>query len=571
MRRVSLALALVWITAGCATWSPPWTPETVAPPSTPPAPLESAPPLASVTQPVAVPATAPAPDTAAPPIPLTPEAALLTALLNNRGIEVARFGPDIAETLIPQARAAFDPLLGASLTLSGDERALSSTRVDARRVARSAGDAVDDTVSLLGQVQQLITALRNDADDLDIDSRNGALTLSQRLPTGTQFSVAGNAGTADSNLTGDQDSSGVSVQMAQPLLEDAGLAVNLVALRQARNRAAQGEAAFREQVLDFTATVELTYWDLTLAEEVLEIRRFAVDLAAEQLRRNEELFRIGRIIEGDVMAARAERASRQASLADAEADLQRQTLAMIQLINPSAAEQWALRFDPMEPQPVETAAVDEEASEALALVYRPDVAQARLDLANANLDSLQTRNALLPRLDLVGTYSSNDVRGNAISTSGSSGGFASSTDSESYRVGIQFEQPLFNRGEKARYRRAQLIEKQTAASIANLEQTVARQVRQAIVDVHQQWQRIQATAEALASRTEQLRIAQGRYDAGRITNLDLLLVQRDLIQARVDDVTARLRYIEAMTRLYAAEGTLLVRRGVTLDLAGEQK
>jgi len=571
MRRLSCALALIVITAGCATWSPPWTPETVAPPATPPAPLEPAPPLPSVTQPVAVPDTVAASDPNAPAVPLTLESALLTALVNNRGLEVARFGPDIAETLIPQARAAFDPLLSASLTASDDERALTSAAADARRVTRTAGDAVEDTVTLLGQVQQLITSLRGDDGELDIESRTGTLAVSQRLPTGTQFSVAGNAGTADSNLTGDQDSDGVSVQVAQPLLEDAGLAVNLVALRQARNRAAQGEAVFREQVLDFVATVDLTYWDLTLAEEVLEIRRFAVDLAAEQLRRNEELFRVGRIIEGDVMAARAERASREASLADAEADLQQQTLAMIQLINPRVAEQWGLRFDPLEPPPVQPVAVDPQASEALALAYRPDVAQARLDLANANLDSLQARNELLPRLDVVGAYASNDVRGNAISASGFSSGSGSTTDSESYRVGIQFEQPLFNRGEKARYRRAQLIEKQTAASIANLEQTVARQVRQAAVAVHQQWQRIQATAEALASRTEQLRVAQGRYDAGRITNLDLLLVQRDLIQARVDDVTARLRYIEALTRLHAAEGTLLERRGVSLDLAREQK
>jgi outer membrane protein TolC len=51
--------------------------------------------------------------------------------------------------------------------------------------------------------------------------------------------------------------------------------------------------------------------------------------------------------------------------------------------------------------------------------------------------------------------------------------------------------------------------------------------------------------------------------------LDVLQVQRDYIQSQVDDATARVRYIEALTELYAAEGTLLERRGISLaGLAG---
>jgi outer membrane protein TolC len=68
-----------------------------------------------------------------------------------------------------------------------------------------------------------------------------------------------------------------------------------------------------------------------------------------------------------------------------------------------------------------------------------------------------------------------------------------------------------------------------------------------------------------------LRIAQDRNAVGKATNLDVQIVQRNLIQAEVDEGTARVGYIEALTSLYAAEGTLLERRGIRLDDEGANR
>jgi outer membrane protein TolC len=55
------------------------------------------------------------------------------------------------------------------------------------------------------------------------------------------------------------------------------------------------------------------------------------------------------------------------------------------------------------------------------------------------------------------------------------------------------------------------------------------------------------------------------------TNLDVLQVERDFIESQVDDATARVRYIQALTQLYAAEGTLLERRGISMEAVNEHK
>ena len=45
----------------------------------------------------------------------------------------------------------------------------------------------------------------------------------------------------------------------------------------------------------------------------------------------------------------------------------------------------------------------------------------------------------------------------------------------------------------------------------------------------------------------------------------------DLILAQVNEITARVSYIQALVGLYAAEGTLLERRGVTFDDISKDK
>jgi outer membrane protein TolC len=200
-------------------------------------------------------------------------------------------------------------------------------------------------------------------------------------------------------------------------------------------------------------------------------------------------------------------------------------------------------------------------------MYRPELAQARLDLANQDLEVVRTRNGLLPRLDAFASYG----RSSLGSDWSGARDYLDQNDFENYRFGLQFEVPILNRGERARYTRAKLGREQAETAIANLQQMLDTQVHQAAVEVERQWQRIAATQEAVASRQEEMRVQQDRYSVGLSTNLDVLQVQRDLIFAQVNEVTARVSYIQALVGLYAAEGTLLERRGVTLDDLSKDK
>ncbi len=558
---VLLVPVLAW---GCVAQTR-WTPKSVSPPAAAQAGVEVAPSLGERAELVKGP-EAPGPEES---VPLTRDGALLTALKNNRGIDAARLGPQIDATFVPEARAVFDPvLLGTASTGHNTQRVTAPSTLTTTGTGSSAATTIPTTtIQLLTQIRQLASALnQSDYRGVTSENSNASLTLQNYLPTGTKLFLTGAVSAAYVSGSGSDHEGSWTLGVDQALLKNAGLAVNLVALNQAKNRSAQSAHVFRAAVLDTIRQVETTYWELVLAKELLKIRQFAVTLAEEQRKRNEDYLEVGRAIEGDVMTAQAEKASRMADVVDAEAAIRTQNLALIRLMNPDNAKKWSLSFEPAEPAEVVQVDLNIEASEKLALQYRPEMAQARLDLANLDLSLASAKNDLLPTLDLTASYGRVSSGAKRADTTR----FLDDGDFDNYQVGLSLTAPLLNRAERARYRRAKLANQQGERTLGNLELSITTETRQAAVEVRRQWERITADQEAVRSRTEELRIAQGRYEVGRTTNLDLLLVQRDFIQAQIAEISSRVRYIEALTAFYAAEGTLLERRGIFLDSEKEQ-
>jgi outer membrane protein len=548
MKRFSLAFLL--LLSACATHEPRWTPAEVAPPAWVP-PVEAA--AESSPAPEANEAPSPA-------VPLSVQEAVLLAFANNRGVDVSELDPAIAATAIDEARAQFDVNLAASLRAGRNTTEFENNTSSA--FTTGLGTDVDRLVQSINTVIREVNSPIITSDVHDTTSR---LVVQQQLPTGTRITATGDYSGTRSNLNPNTYDGAWNVELAQPLLQGAGTGVNFVALRKAKNNTAISEHAFRRDVLELVEQVEVTYWDLVLAKALLGINTFAVGLADEQLRLNQDLLAAGRGVEADVLSAEAERASRAANVIDAQAQIKDRNLLLIRLLNPQADSPWQISFEPETPAEAPVVAVDTEASVKLAMDYRPELAQARLDLSNADLDVRSAKNSLLPQLDLVASYGES----NGANSTGGALNFLDDDDGSSYAIGLEFSTPIPRRAEKARYRRSLLSQTQRERLIADTEQGVETETRRAVVEVERQWAQITPAQEAVHARTRELETAQARYTTGRSTNLDVLIVQRDLIQAQVNEVSARIAYLQALSSLYAAEGTLLDRRGITLEIEEE--
>ncbi|MCX7011971.1 MAG: TolC family protein, partial [Candidatus Sumerlaeota bacterium] len=528
-RRTLLAeagLAVLAVCAVCCAYHPRWTPETVAPPASLAVALDNADRAWRAGQ-------ATLPTDRATTLPLTRDGAILTGVTRNRSLAVERFGPEISRTSIDEARAAFDPSLTGSASYGRSTRP-----------AGAGGGSVGTASAPVGTGSSTGSG-GGAATSVTTRNFNTSLQINETLPTGTELFLSG-AYAGQRTLPPWIYTGSWSAGFNQSLLRGMGVNVNLVTLRQARNTFASSQHQLRGFVLDLVQQIETAYWELALADETLRIREFSVRLANEQLQLNEDMIAVGKLAPSARFTAEAELATREADLVDAQAGVKSRTLDLIRLLDPDHVAQWEIHFDPKDPPEVERVEVMPDVSATLAKQYRPELAQSRLDLANRDLDVVQTRNGLLPNLTGFGSYG----RMSAGTDSHQATDDLDSSKYDNYQVGLSLQMDPLDRAERAARARARFQQQQAEAAVRNLEQQVDSDVRHAAVEVQRQWERIPATQKAVRSGEEDVQVQQSRFAVGIGTNIDVLTVQRSLIQSQLDEVTARIKYIEALTALY---------------------
>lgn len=193
----------------------------------------------------------------------------------------------------------------------------------------------------------------------------------------------------------------------------------------------------------------------------------------------------------------------------------------------------------------------------LAEKLRPDLNQARLQLQQQALETIVTRNGLLPRLDFFIT----------LGKTGYADSFATSfrgLDGNTYDLaaGLSLSHSLGNRAAKARHQAAQASQRQAEQAVANLRQLVRLDVRLAANELERARQHITASAATRALQEQTLVAEQERFEAGTSTSLLVSQTQRDLLVSQIAEVRAIVNYRIAPVNLFLAEGSLLERRGI---------
>lgn len=540
MRRAATVACVAAVTVAAAGgWLPAGAQDRTEVPDVP-----APPPLAGVTEPDvgARPGMRPAADGA---VRLTLAAALSTALTSSPTLEVEQYLPLVARTAIPEAWAVFDPQLAAGAAYRDATNQLSAVQSFTFRPDDDGGDGQDPAAA----------PRRLERQSFDLSA-----TASTLFPTGTRLALSGLLTSSDTNFTPREYEGSWSLELRQSLLEGFGREVNLVAVRQSANRAVGSEWQLRRAVLEVVAAVETAYWELVLAQEVVDIREFGVRLASEQLALNRDLVDTGRAVDSAVLSASAEQASRRADLAEAEGDVRALSATLTRLLGAGSAAPGE-RYAAVDEPDVERVAVDAERSVQLALELRPELYRDRAALANRDLEVIAARDLLEPRLDLSAGYGRSSL-GPSLADAGEH--LIDDSPFDTWWLGVVLDLPLSRRGDRARLERATLTRLQAAAVLDDTASRVTEEVRRAAIDVETQWLRVEATREAVEGRREELRIERDRYQVGMSRNLDVLLVQRLLIQAEVDAAAARVDFLQALTELYRAEGTLLERRRIVV-------
>jgi outer membrane protein TolC len=454
--------------------------------------------------------------------------AILSAMENNSSLVVERLNPEIRKTFTEEEQAVFDPVLGAEIAFE---------RNDVAQTSLSSRGTLDTTT----------------------DVYEGSVSLKEYFPTGTFMELGFSGSVTDSDQSDDPYAKArVGLSVTQSLLRGYGTEVNQARIQQSRLETAISSYELRGFSEALVEQVENAYWDYALAQREIEIFEESLKLANQQLAETEEMIRVGVMAEAELAAVQAEVAGQKQGLINAKSALVSNRNLLLRLLNPPGESLWDREISLVHPPSLPDADLGEIGEHVtISQRMRPEINQAKLDIQRNQLDVVRTRNGMLPVMDL---FINLGKTGYADSFSGAVDDLPG--DNYDVLVGLNFEQPIRNRGAKAQLRRSLLQESQAEKILENLSQLIELDVRNAYIEVNRTREQIAASAATRKFQEEKLRIETEKFRVGRSTNLLVAQAQRDLLVNRIAEVNTVVNYLKALTSFYRMEGSLLERRGI---------
>ncbi|HSR09462.1 MAG TPA: TolC family protein [Bryobacteraceae bacterium] len=542
--------------------------------------------------------------------------AIALALENNLDVEIERYEFSIAQADLLRARSGANiqgiPTgvlpgvpTGANLALLGSSSA----------GLAASGDA--SALSFLGfglSFDPFVTGNLNFGHTTSPQSNtvftgtSALVTTNQTANFGVQqsFLTGGTVALAYDNIAQTQNSfrstvnpfttSSLDLTFTQPLLQGFGFAQNNRTIRIAKNNLKAADFVFRQQLINTVANVVQLYWNLVAAISTVSVNQQAVAVAQKLYDDNKTQVNIGTLAPIEVVRAEAQLATAQQALVAAQSavlqleSVLKSALSRNGLTSPAILEAHVVPTDPIRIPEVEAIEPIQDLV-SKALDNRPDLAQSRVQIDNAEIALSGTRNALLPSLSVVGDMRSNALVGAQNTLVGPPsaatglvqnppiadpffvGGYGSilaqlfGRSFPTYSIGVNLTIPLRNRAAQANVASAALNLRQNQLFVQRQINQIRVDVKNAIIALDQARAQYQAAVKGRILQEQTLDADQKKLALGATTVYQVIQDQRDLTTAAAAEVTAQATYAGARVQLDVSTGSTLANNNVILDEA----
>jgi outer membrane protein TolC len=527
-------------------------------------------------------------------IELTLSDALALALENNLDIAVQRFVPEFSQTDLLRSKAGQSPrgfsggttpggltsgALGAGISGSG-----AGSGVGSAGGITGGGGAVqvgssgnfDPTLSLNLSYDRVTSPLNTNVVSglYNVTGETTAFSASyaQLFSLGTSFSLTLSGqqqnSTQKNMLFNPASVSRFALSVNQPLLNGFGHLSNERYIMVARNNTNVAEQVVRLQLITAVVAVENAYWDLAAFQESVKVAEQSLAVAQQLLKDNQARLEIGTMSLLDVTSADSEVAARTRDLTLAVTNMQYQEATLKNMlakkVNPLLDAARVVLKDRM-PQPRDRDIPDMQAALKSALETRLELKQAEVNITNQDISVNYTEDALKPSLSVFGFYAGSGLQGTTlVSESGLTDAFGQSFKGKypEYAGGLSMNIPIRNRAAQADNLRSQLEKNQLLIGQQRSRNTIAVEVRKAIIGLLQGKAQVEAAHKAASLAREIWEGEKVKLDAGASASYQVILRERDFISAQQAEVAAMITYAKAIVEMDRAQGITLDRRGI---------
>lgn len=470
--------------------------------------------------------------------------AVALALENNLDLQVERINPQVQDFNVAQVNTNYTPIFNSNINWN---------------------DQTQPPASLLaGNASQIV------GNNANYNFGFGALNK-----WGGNYNLAWNNLRATTNNLftnfNPQLSSNISAGYTQPLLRNFKIDGTRQQLLVSQKNREISEVQLQQAIALTSRNVRNAYYDLMYANGNLNVQRQSLELAQQSLKDNRARVEIGTMAPIDIVQAEAEVAQREESVILAEAAIGRAEDRLRALVfNPSAAEFWRLRIEPTETVDFKPTPVDAEAAVTRALKERTDLSRSRKLLESNDVNIRFFKNQTLPDVNasvqyfaqaIGGTSFIRDpttgfpgtVVGEAQKSYGSTLGTMFAGDFPTWTVQMQVSYPIGNANAEASLARARLQDQQSRKQLQSQELQVATQIREFARQVQTNGKRVEATRASRVLAERRLEAEEKKFQAGMTTSFLVFQAQRDLNQARNNELQALLDYGKSAVDFEAAQ------------------
>jgi outer membrane protein len=565
-------------------------------------------------------------------IMLSVDDAVALALENNLDIGIARYNLNIADTDVLRAKAGAS-ILGVfngvvQNTPGGGVGGLGGqagsgaggTSAGAGGAGAGLGGLTGSTLGLGPQItsfdpiftgtlqwdhfNQLASSVFTGVPVLAQNTQTYNFAYAQGFQSGTNLSVGFNNSRASTNSPFTTLSpllnTGFQFRLTQHLLQGFGFAPNNRFIRIAKNNREITDVAFRLQIITTVDQIENMYWDLVFAYENVRVQQESLAFAEKTLSDTQKQVQIGSLAPIEVVRAQSTVATDQQNLIQAQNNLQLQQLLMKNalsrtLVDPRLADAQVI--------PTSTIQISEQ-EEVIptqdlvndALSHRPELAEARINLASTEISNKAVRSALLPTLDLFAYYGGSGLAGSQNpgnlcvnqSTALQASGFGcagppannipvaspvSYTTSLNQLVdssapdkgmGVTLNIPIRNRAGQATQVRSEMEYRQAQMRLQQIENEIRIEVRSAQFTLTQNRAAVAAAQAAVTLGRQSLDAEQKKLNLGASTSTLVLQNQSALATAESTLVSTMSAYEKSRIELDRATGLLLDHNGIIM-------
>ena len=534
------------------------------------------------------------------------------AIENNIDVEIQRYGPLLAQQVLLRAQAG-GALRSVGLGVATGPQSVSLQGVSVNTsggVGLSAGNGVSSGGGIVTQLGPPIPVL--DPTLLGIASfghatypqSNLVLTNTAVLVDTTRFFEAQYVQNFEFGLQAQltymstrvnlnspfysvnpATSGDLDLILTQNLLQGFGRAVNGRNIRVQKNNVKVSALQFKLQIIATVSAALNLYWDLVSFDADVRARQREVGTAQQLLDDNKKLVQFGTAAPIEITRAESQLYAGQQDLVTAQTNLlQQETILKNYLSRNGVADAGltALHIVPLDkfeiPEKDEIRPLEDLIHQAL--TSRPEMEQARLNLASNQMNLVGIKNSLRPTLNAFAEVTNNGLSGD-LTAYGLAQGYPGSLvggygnmlseifrrDYPNYSAGIQLSIPLRNRAAKADYATSLLELRQNELNLRKNINQIRVDVQNALVGVEQARARYEAAVRSRALQEQTLAGDQKRYALGATVSFQVVQDQRDLASAHSAEVQSMANYTHARIALNQALGTTLDVNEVLIDEA----